>query len=879
MNAADAEIFDPRLCAFPDSPWVVLKFGGTSVSTAANWQRIAALLHARLAEGRRVLVVHSALSGISNRLEDLLTAAVRGAQAAVIDEIVARHRALASALEVEVEPRLEAYFAELRQLAAGIELVGEVSPRVHARVMATGELLATTLGAAFLESRGLTVSWADARGLLLARDEPANHERARFLSASCEFAPEPELVARLSELPGIVLTQGFIARNRDGDTVLLGRGGSDTSAAYLAARLSARRLEIWTDVPGMFSANPRAVPSARLLRSLHYFEAQEISSMGSKVLHPRCIPPVRRSGIPLYVFSTEHPEWGGTVISGDHGEDSAQLKAISSRAGITLISMETQSMWQEVGFLARAFEQIAAAGLSVDLVSTSEANVTVSIDNQANVLDPAVMQALVTDLEQICRVRIISDCAAVSLVGRGIRGILHQLGPALGVFEEHRIHMLTQAANDLNLTVVVDEDQAHRLVQQLHHLLMRRVGESPVFGPTWEQLQGIRHAPVVGGASPWWERRRDALVNIARDASSAYVYDLGVIAEAARGLRGLRHLDAVFFAMKANSNPDVLRCLHAEGLNFECVSPGEIARVLELFPDLDCQRILFTPNFAPRAEYADALEKGVWVTLDNLHPLRAWPELFAGREVFVRIDPGQGRGHHEHVRTAGAHSKFGVPLFELAELESLAAAAECRIVGLHAHTGSGILSPENWQQTGALLSELAGRFPDVRTLDLGGGLGIPERPGERPLDLAALDESLAAIREAHPDYALWLEPGRYLVAAGGVLVSEVTQVKGKGDVQYVGIATGMNSLIRPALYGAFHEIVNLSRLGEAATEIVSVVGPNCESGDKLGTDRLMPPCHEGDIILIANTGAYGYVMSSHYNLRPPAREFTLPPES
>ncbi|MCC5862633.1 MAG: hypothetical protein JJT93_12080, partial [Gammaproteobacteria bacterium] len=129
MNAAEAEAFEPRICAFPDSPWVVLKFGGTSVSTAENWQRIAHLLAARLAEGRRVLVVHSALSGISNRLEDLLAVATQGGQAGVIDEIVARHRALATALEIDVEPRLEAYFAELRQLAAGIELVGEVSPR------------------------------------------------------------------------------------------------------------------------------------------------------------------------------------------------------------------------------------------------------------------------------------------------------------------------------------------------------------------------------------------------------------------------------------------------------------------------------------------------------------------------------------------------------------------------------------------------------------------------------------------------------------------------------------------------------------------------------------------------------------------------------
>jgi bifunctional diaminopimelate decarboxylase / aspartate kinase len=867
--------FDPALSAFPDSRWVVLKFGGTSVSTVANWQRIATQVQARLAAGDRVLVVHSALSGVSNRLEDLLAAALHDQHGAIIEEIITRHRALASALGLGAAAMLDPYFQALRQLSAGIELIGEVSARVHARIMACGELLATTLGAAYLNAQGIETAWTDARELLTSLDDPASHERARFLSASCDFAADPALAGRLDAMAGVVLTQGFIARSHDGDTVLLGRGGSDTSAAYLAARLSARRLEIWTDVPGMFSANPRAVPSARLLRSLHYFEAQEISSMGSKVLHPRCIPPVRRSGIPLYILSTEHPEWGGTVVCSDHGDETAQLKAISSRTGITLISMETLGMWQEVGFLARAFACIAAAGLSVDLVSTSEANVTISIDSQANALDPVVLAGLVAELEKICRVRVIEGCVAVSLVGRSIRAILHELGPALDVFEEHRIHMLTQAANDLNLTFVIDEEQAHRLVQELHHLLMRKFGQGPVFGPTWEQLHGIVHAPQVSLEPPWWVRKRDTLVAIAQRESCAYVYDLEHIAAAAQGLTSLQHVDAVFFAMKANSNVEVLRCLHGEGLNFECVSPGEIARVLSLFPEIDRRRILFTPNFAPRVEYEQALSQGVWVTLDNLHPLRAWPELFAGQEIFVRVDPGQGRGHHEHVRTAGVHSKFGIPAFEMPDLQALAAQAGCRIVGLHAHTGSGILTPDNWQQTGIVLSELASRFPEVRYLDLGGGLGVPERPGELPLDLVALDETLAAIREIAPQYQLWLEPGRYLVAAGGVLVSEVTQTKGKGDVQYVGISTGMNSLIRPALYGAYHEIVNLSRLGEAATEIVSVVGPNCESGDKLGTDRLMPVSSEGDVMLIANAGAYGYVMSSNYNLRPPAREVAI----
>jgi len=241
----------------------------------------------------------------------------------------------------------------------------------------------------------------------------------------------------------------------------------------------------------------------------------------------------------------------------------------------------------------------------------------------------------------------------------------------------------------------------------------------------------------------------------------------------------------------------------------------------------------------------------------------------------VRIDTGHGRGHHDKVRTAGVHSKFGVPLFEVEELERLVKAAGAKIVGLHAHTGSGVFTVDNWQAVGDTLTALTQRFRDVRTVDLGGGLGVPERPGQQGVVLSELGATLAAIKAAHPKLAFWIEPGRYLVSEAGVLLAQVTQLKGKGEVHYVGVATGMNSLIRPALYGAHHEILNLSRLDDPATEVVNVVGPICESGDQLGVDRLLPPSEEGDILLIATAGAYGRSMSSRYNLRDPAPEFLI----
>ena len=171
----------------------------------------------------------------------------------------------------------------------------------------------------------------------------------------------------------------------------------------------------------MFTANPRGVPNARLLKSLDYDEAQEIASSGAKVLHPRCILPAKQYSIPLSVHATQRPELAGTVITATGGDGGARVKAVCSKKGITLISMDTLGMWHQVGFLADAFAVFKEHGLSVDLVSTSETTVTVSLDPAANSLDARALEALVTSLSRLCRVEVIGPCAAVSLVGRSIR--------------------------------------------------------------------------------------------------------------------------------------------------------------------------------------------------------------------------------------------------------------------------------------------------------------------------------------------------------------------------------------------------------------------------------------------------------------------------
>jgi len=856
--------------------WVVLKFGGTSVSSVGNWHNIVKVLRARKAAGMRPVVVHSALSGITDRLESLLAAALQGGHVARIDAIEHTHRELAQGLNVEPGPRFEALIRELRLDVQRVAHAQVIEDALRARVMAMGELLATTLGSAFLNSQGIAACWVDARRVLRSDERSGATHRASLLSATCDFAPDGPLQADWGALDQVVITQGFIAANSAGDTVLLGRGGSDTSAAYFAAKLQAVRLEIWTDVPGLFSANPRVVQSARLLRALHYDEAQEIASNGAKILHPRCVLPVRQYKIPLHVYATQAPELEGTVISANVVGCAAQVKAITIKKGITLVSMESPGMWHQVGFLADAFQVFKLHGMSVDLVSTSETNVTVSLDPAANTLDGGALERLTAGLSELCRAEVIGPCASLSLLGQNIRGILHEMGAAFELFQDQKIYLVTQAANDLNFTFVIDESQGDRLVRQLHERLIQNIGSDQVLGPTWEQLFAADGTPPKTGVS-WWEQpeKRRQLLDIAAREPAAFVYDTATLDASIAALQGVRSITRWAYAMKANWHPQILRRIHAAGLSLECVSRGEIEHAFAAIPGLDPERVLFTPNFAPRGEYEYGFAKGVRVTLDNPYPLKMWPEVFRGREIFLRIDPGLGRGHHSHVRTAGAHSKFGIPLSEADELVDLTARLDARVIGLHAHTGSGIFDIANWTETGTLLSELAPRFPHVKVVDLGGGIGVPEQPGLAEVDLAALERGVAALRGRFPHIEFWMEPGRYLVGKAGVLLAAVTQLKGKGDVQYVGIATGMNSLIRPALYGAHHDIRNLTRFGEPMSRRVNVVGPICESADQLGADRWLPETKEGDVILIATCGAYGFSMSSNYNRRAPAPEFMI----
>lgn len=848
--------------------WVVLKFGGTSVSRRHRWDTIGKLAKKRADEtGGRILVVVSALSGVTNELMAITAGAQDSAER--VAALVTRHRDFCRELGLDPDAVVGAQLAQLQGLAVDAR-AATCELDWQAEVLAQGELLSSTIGAAYLAGpRGLDFGWMDARQWLVSAPAGENQSAwSRRLSVNCQWQAQGDFKARFDDQPRrMLITQGFIAAHAQGGTAVLGRGGSDTSAAYFGALLLASRVEIWTDVPGMFSANPKEVPDARLLTRLDYYEAQEIATTGAKVLHPRAIKPCRDAGVPMAILDTERPHMPGTRIDGAAAPVPG-VKAISRRNGIVLISMEGIGMWQQVGFLADVFGLFKKHGLSVDLIGSAETNVTVSLDPSENLVNTDVLNALSADLAQICKVKVIVPCAAITLVGRGMRSLLHKLSDVWATFGKERVHMISQSSNDLNLTFVIDEAAADGLLPVLHEELIDSgalpVNQGEVFGVRWREIVGgIRPRPT-----PWWKGQREKLLAMAWEGTPRYVYHLPTVRERARSLAAISAIDKRYYAIKANPHPAILRTVVEEGFGLECVSLGEIRHVLASVPGLTPAQVLFTPSFAPRSEYTEALGLGVTVTLDNVELLQRWPDIFRGRQVWLRIDLGRGDGHHAKVTTGGKDSKFGLPTARVDEFSRLAQELDVRIVGLHAHLGSGVGNREHWKLMYDELAGFARRIGTVRTIDIGGGLPIPYSADDEPFDLVDWAEGLDELKRVHPQFGLIIEPGRFIAAECGVLLSSVTQVVEKEGVRRVGLDAGMHTLIRPALYDAWHDIDNLTRQGGYADAQFDVVGPICESSDIFGRGRKLPASTApDDVIVISDAGAYGYSMASHYNNR------------
>jgi diaminopimelate decarboxylase/aspartate kinase len=499
---------NPRRDAIDERPWVVVKFGGTSVASPRRWRSIAEIVRGHRDAGRRVLMVCSAVGSTSDQLEGLIADASAGRPLEPgLAALAQVHAELGAALGVDAAALIKGELEDLGRLLEGARMIGEAPPRLRARLFSAGELMATRIGAASLIREGIDASWEDARRLLKAaarRGRPS--PEAHYLSATCAYDYDPVLRQRLGACAAdVVITQGFIASDDEGATVLLGRGGSDTSAAYFAARLGADRLEIWTDVPGMFTTNPRDEPRARLLPTLSYGEAEALANLGARVLHPRCIAPARARGIPIRVRCTDRPALPGTeIVAAEVAGDGCGPRAVSLRSGLALLSMRRDPSWQPVGFLADVTACFKRHGLSIDLLSTSPAEIKATIHRAAAPSLDRLLPALVADLEAVAEVDVVAEVASVSLVGRGIRQALHSLGGALDQLADREIHMVTQGSDDLHLTLVVDAEHGDELARRLHDALLvgEGEGEGDGLGATWAELTGADPAPAAASRRP-----------------------------------------------------------------------------------------------------------------------------------------------------------------------------------------------------------------------------------------------------------------------------------------------------------------------------------------------------------------------------------------
>ena len=464
--------------------WLVLKFGGTSVADAQQWETIAAIVRARRSDGYRLLLVCSAVSGVTNLLETL---SEQTDSQTSLAEILQIHSALAEQLGINIDSRLVE--AEQHLIHCLEQIARTPGPEWKAALLATGEWLSTRLGAQFLQ-QSLEVDWVDARDVLEVLPEPDRSPARQWLSATCEPGRDSSLSRRWMELMPVLITQGFVARTGQDKTALLGRGGSDTSAALLAGRLGAERLEIWTDVPGLFSADPRLLPQARLLREVDYAEALEMAASGARVIQSRCIRAASATATPVMIRDIHHCEVEGTRIS-NKASASTGVKTITCQHNMAVILLQNLDARHQVGFLAQVFEIFRRLGISVDLVATSETTTTVAVNRDANHLGANELGTLVSELAERCSVKLFDNCVCVNLVGRGIRTSLARLQPVMAHFEQQPLLMLSQSANDLCLSILVNAGDENLLLRSAHDALIPGVdsGLKDVFGDSWQQIR------------------------------------------------------------------------------------------------------------------------------------------------------------------------------------------------------------------------------------------------------------------------------------------------------------------------------------------------------------------------------------------------------
>ena len=442
---------------------IVVKFGGTSVGDAAAIERAAEIVKSRMA--RQPLVVVSALAGTTNTLLSIaeqaaqgqLIGAMRGVQGLRERHLQVAEELLGDApIHHDLFGEISATFDELASLAEALATLGHMTPRSQDAIASKGEEVSSVLAVAAFEARGIPAEHVDATTVMITND--------RFGRAD----PRPDRIAEASERVfrplleqgRVPVVAGYIGATEQQITTTLGRGGSDFSASLFGAALGAEAIEIWTDVDGMLTADPRVVRGAQLIERIRFDEASELASFGAKVLHPSTIAPAVRLGIPVFVYNSRNPAGHGTRITDDAPERA--VSAIAGKTDVTVIRVRSPRMLLTHGFLRTAFEVFERHRTSVDVVATSEVSVSVTVDDATHLED------VIVDLAQLGDVTVERHRGIVALVGAGLNRDGLAMSRALAALHDIKVHMLSLSATGINLTIIIDGEHVAPAMQALH---------------------------------------------------------------------------------------------------------------------------------------------------------------------------------------------------------------------------------------------------------------------------------------------------------------------------------------------------------------------------------------------------------------------------
>ena len=456
---------------------IVMKFGGTSVANFEAITRTIFIIGGRL--DQKPVVVVSALSKVTDLLYKISDAAaakdlpqtrellcqLRKRHIDLTEELLAQ-----SMLKEEAVARVNELCDSLEGIAMAVCSLGELSDRNKAVIISTGEYLSSTIISYAMNAKGIRTKWIDARSMMITSESYLKGEPDMDAIA----ATVPGVVAEAYQGMDAVITQGFVGVTSEGRPTVLGRGGSDYSASLIGMAVDAEKIEIWTDVDGVRTADPRYVPNTKSLEQISFEEAAEMAHFGAKVLHPLTIEPAVKKNIPIYVLNSMNPSGKGTaILRNELIEDG--VKSVSFKENIRVINIFSTKMINTSGFLRRVFEIFSESKVSVDLISTSEANISVTVDASQNI------DAVVAELSEFAGVIVDDDKSQVSVIGKNIVKLNGMLKKTFTPLKKCNVYMISQGASFVNISFVVDREELNEVVCGLHHHLFEQPEELETF--------------------------------------------------------------------------------------------------------------------------------------------------------------------------------------------------------------------------------------------------------------------------------------------------------------------------------------------------------------------------------------------------------------